>query len=187
MKRSEADDPPQRIQPPGADDDAAAGALSILHAASAALRSGVGRDGHDRIPLEQLERELARVMHIELAALLVRARQLQHRQPHRSESVRVDPVEPEILAEDVGLAFAADDDSLSAEHCDKRRLRALQSDVRESIDVARACGVRVPRVVARLLAIDPATWPAAERLTRWALLLDPAVASRTCAREALER
>src|SRR4029079_17447451 len=68
----------------------------------------------ERIPLEQLERELARVMHIELAALLVRARHLLPRQAHRPEAACDDHVEAVISAEEVCTTFAADDDSLPA-------------------------------------------------------------------------
>jgi hypothetical protein len=119
--------------------------LALLSRAAAALRRAGVAQRTERMPLERVELELARVMRIELARLLARAHAL------------------------LSSHLAAQEDSV----------RRLQRDAAETIAVARTCGVPVPRVVRRLLAGEPATWPAPERLARWAAALDPdAAASR---------
>jgi hypothetical protein len=125
----------------GGDLEADDAAIQSLLAAATALGARDRRALCERIPLEQVERELARVIHIEIASILVRARELVHPPRVGSEAL----------------------------------VRALQSEARETIDVARACGVRVPRVVLRLIAGDVATWPSSARMERWARLLDPDV------------
>ena len=52
--------------------------------------------------------------------------------------------------------------------------RALQAEATETIQLARSCGVVVPRVCRRLIGGDPDTWPAPSRLAHWACRLDPA-------------
>jgi hypothetical protein len=122
--------------------------LEALREAARLSWSNDGERVRERIPLEQVERELARVMHIELALLLVRARDL--------------ILHPLILHTPGPEGTAL--------------VRALQEEARESIGLARACGVRVPRLLVRLVAGERSTWPCASRLERWAVRLDPDVA-----------
>jgi hypothetical protein len=126
---------------------------SLLHTAAEALRgAGVAQRMHslspERIPLERVELELARVVRMELGHLLARAHALSASRAHGSNA-----------------------------HESIANVHALQRDAAESIAVARTCGVAVPRIVRRLVAGDLATWPAPERLARWAEALEPGALS----------
>jgi hypothetical protein len=117
--------------------------LAALRESAAVLREQVSsRAQAARIPLERAELELARVVRIEMAQTLARA--------HDLVSGRL-----------------RGDASASANLAPDPDVRALQRDIAETIAVACSSGVPVPRILLRL-AGDPATWPALERLARWA-------------------
>jgi hypothetical protein len=119
--------------------------LAILHDAAAALRRDMEQRNVASIPLEQVENELALVLHIEIAALLARAGAL-------------------------GTAPRTSSDGSDGE---VELERELQRDARETIGVARSCGVVVPRVVLRIVAGGRATWPHTGRFAAWARRMDP--------------
>lgn len=112
--------------------------LAKLREVAASLHAPARVRAH--VPLERAELELSRVVCIEMAHELARAHALVSQ---RGSGAR-----------DGGAMDTAEG--------------ALQRDVAETIAVARACGVPVPRVLLRLVAGASATWPAPARMARWA-------------------
>jgi hypothetical protein len=139
-------------------------AMRILRAAAGAFHPVSVGEASARIPLEQLERELLRVMHIELAAILRRARDLVRRGSGNCDELSA----ARRIQDHEGRHLEAADRGESV-------LFALQCEARETIEIARACGARVPRVALRLLDGGPATWPSPARFEAWARRLDPDV------------
>ena len=145
-RRETTADPARPSDDAGASDDAGdREAIAVLATAAAAMRaSAASGERTRRIPLERLEVELARVLRIELAYLLLRAHEILVPRP-------------------------------CARVC-RAQVRALRRDAAETLAVARASGVRVPRVVRRIAAGGPDTWPAPARIARWAAALHPGIA-----------